>query len=294
MFSCKFLISSDILSELDDFIANHDIDNVSVFENTQFGFSSNLDQNGFPVAKFFDVEIYTENTEYIEQLLKERFGDGVKFFTIQKIDDKDWVNSYLKELKPVICDKFYFYNEFTQAKPANQELIPIKLNSALAFGSGHHQTTQACLLNMRYLLENRSFHPQDILDMGCGTGILGICALKIWNDAKLLGVDMDPESVRITEDNYRANKISAKAICEENLEKITDKFDLIFCNILKQPLINLCSEFVKAMNSGAYIITSGYIITQENELTKYYINNKFKIKHRIQADDWVSIIFQRQ
>ena len=220
MFSCKFLISSDILSELDDFVANHDIDNVSVFENTQFGFSSNLDENGFPIAKFFDVEIYTENTEYIEQLLKERFGDGVKFFTIQKIDDKDWVNSYLKELKPVICDKFYFYNEFTQAKPANQELIPIKLNSALAFGSGHHQTTQACLLNMRYLLENRSFHPQDILDMGCGTGILGICALKIWNDAKLLGVDMDPESVRITEDNYRANKISAKAICEENLEKI--------------------------------------------------------------------------
>ena len=282
------------MPELDVFVAEQGIDSVSVFENTQFGFSSDLDENGFPIAKFFDVEIYTDNTEYIHQLLKERFGDDVKSFTIQKIDNKDWVDSYLKELKPVICGKFYIYNEFTQPKPENQELIPIKLNSALAFGSGHHQTTQACLVNMRYLLENRNFYPQDILDMGCGTGILGICALKIWKDARLVGIDMDPEAVKITEDNYFANKISANVFCGENLAKATNKFDLIFCNILKQPLINLCSEFVETMTSGAYMITSGYITTQETELIDHYVSNGFEVENRIQADDWVSIIFQKR
>ena len=293
MFSCKFQISSDSLTDLDNFIEEIELDNVSIFENTEAGFTDKLDEHGFPVAKLFDIEIFTENANLVKNVFDRRFGESIKFIDISDVAEKDWVASYLKELKPVICDKFYFYNEFTQSIPENQKFIPIKLNSALAFGSGHHQTTKACLLNMLWLSEHISSSPKNILDMGCGTGILGICALKIWEGAQLLGIDVDEDAVNITQSNYISNDINAEAIVGENLQNIDNKFDIIFCNILKQPLITLCSEFAVAMRPDAHIITSGYINSQEPEIIEHYATNGFDIVNRIQLDDWVSVMFKR-
>ncbi len=277
-------------------------DNISLFENAEFGFSDKVDENGFPIAKFFDVEILVnteENAKQLQQFLSERFGEGIRCFRHDVLKNEDWVQAYLSELKPVICDNFYFYNESIQSAPdrkrsENVNLIPIKLNSALAFGSGHHQTTQACLLNMRYLFEQNSYELKRILDMGCGTGILGICALKLWKDAKLIGIDIDNEAVRITKDNYKANGTDATAIVGDCPPKVTSEFDLVFCNILKQPLVNLCSDFSKVMRQGAYIITSGFIISQEAEIDEIYTAHGFEIINRIQIDDWLSVMFRKK
>ena len=277
-------------------------DNISVFENAEFGFSDKVDENGFPIAKFFDVEILVnteENAKQLQQFLSERFGEEIRCFRHDVLKNEDWVQAYLSELKPVICDNFYFYNESIQSAPdrkrsENVNLIPIKLNSALAFGSGHHQTTQACLLNMRYLFEQNSYELKRILDMGCGTGILGICALKLWKDAKLIGIDIDNEAVRITKDNYKANSTDATAIVGDCPPKVTSEFDLVFCNILKQPLVNLCSDFSKVMRQGAYIITSGFIISQEAEIDEIYTAHGFEIINRIQIDDWLSVMFRKK
>ena len=277
-------------------------DNISVFENAEFGFSDKVDENGFPIAKFFDVEILVnteENAKQLQQFLSERFGEEIRCFRHDVLKNEDWVQAYLSELKPVICDNFYFYNESIQSAPdrkrsENINLIPIKLNSALAFGSGHHQTTQACLLNMRYLFEQNSYELKRILDMGCGTGILGICALKLWKDAKLIGIDIDNEAVRITKDNYKANSTDATAIVGDCPPKVTSEFDLVFCNILKQPLVNLCSDFSKVMRQGAYIITSGFIISQEAEIDEIYTAHGFEIINRIQIDDWLSVMFRKK
>ena len=295
MISCKFKVSSEILEKLDSFLEEQEFSNSSVFENTELGFSNRLDENGFPIAKFFDVEILAEDTESaveIETILRDRFGKNILDFKASKLKDEDWVDLYVKELKPVICDKFYFYNEAVQTPPKDSELIPIKLNSALAFGSGHHQTTQTCLLNMRNL-SNNGFIPQDILDMGCGTGILGICASKVWKDSKLIGIDIDPEAVRITKENYELNNVNAEALVGSEVSEIRQKFDLIFCNLLKQPLIDLCSGFSRIMNSGSYIVTSGFITSQEEEVLEAYKTEGFVIENRIQLDDWLSIAFKK-
>ena len=286
----------DVIEEEEQF------DNISIFENAEFGFSDKVDENGFPIAKFFDVEILVnteENAKQLQQFLSERFGEEIRCFRHDVLKNEDWVQAYLSELKPVICDNFYFYNESIQSAPdrkrsENVNLIPIKLNSALAFGSGHHQTTQACLLNMRYLFEQNSYELKRILDMGCGTGILGICALKLWKDAKLIGIDIEDEAVRITKDNYKANGTDATAIVGDCPPKVTSEFDLVFCNILKQPLVNLCSDFSKVMRQGAYIITSGFIISQEAEIDEIYTAHGFEIINRIQIDDWLSVMFRKK
>ncbi len=296
MLSCKFIIPYEKLENLNSFLDEIELYNVSIFENADFGFSQTLDENGFPIAKFFEVEVFVNDkneAENLQKTLNKEFPQIIKDFQINEVDNKNWVDSYLKELKPVIIENFYFYNDSIQKPTHDSNLIPIKLNSALAFGSGHHQTTQGCILNAEFL-KNNSFVPIEILDMGCGTGILGICALKLWPDSNLLGIDIDPEAVKITLDNYQANDIKkANAIVGSNLDNIDTKFDLIFCNILKQPLLDLAKSFYDKLNKRGYIITSGFITSQEKEVIDMYQKMGFKIINKISMEDWLSVLFRR-
>lgn len=296
MFSCKFVVPYSLLEELDAFLDEKELYNVSIFENPSLGFSDNVDNNGFPIAKFFDVELYANSkteAENLYEILTHKFKESIQNFQISNIDNKDWIELYKKELKPIVLDNFYFYNDSIQENTTDSNLIPIKLNSALAFGSGHHQTTQACILNAKFLKDN-AFTASNILDMGCGTGILGICALNIWKKANLLGIDIDPEAVEITLDNYKANDIKARAITGHDLSRISENFDLIFCNILKQPLLDLANAFYERIIQGGYIITSGFIKSQEDEVIDKYQSIGFKLINKITMEEWISVLFRKQ
>ena len=298
MFSCKFVIRNALLSEINDFIEEQEISNISIFENPNLGFSDDLDDLGFPIAKFFDVEIFVPSVDESIKLLDalmSKFIEDIIDYKSEIVNNQDWVDLYTKELTPVLCDRFYFYNELIQEASDNNQLIPVKLNSALAFGRGHHQTTQGCLLNLVFL-ENSGFLPKRILDMGCGTGILGICALKLWKEANLLGVDIDNEAVEITKSNYTANNVNSSAIQASKVDDLISKqkLDLILCNILKQPLVDLCPDFLKIINDGGYIITSGFITSQENEVIECYSKNGFEMENRICIEDWLAILFKKK
>ncbi|MDR0744579.1 MAG: 50S ribosomal protein L11 methyltransferase [Holosporales bacterium] len=295
MFALSFVIHHSALSELDNFLESLVVCNYSVFENLGKSLSDFLDEDGFPIAKFFNVEILEESEFTAKELkvkIEQHFKHSIFETSISAINNQDWIELYKKELTPIICGKFFFYNDNLQKPEDTSALIPIKLNSALAFGSGHHQTTKSCLLNMEYL-NDINFCPKRILDMGCGTGILGICALKIWPDAKLLGIDIDKEAVDITIVNYKSNNIKANAIQASDIKHITSKFDLIFCNILKQPLIELSKQFDEKLENNGRIITSGYTKNQEAEIIKQYCSLDFELENRIIIYDWLSIIFRK-
>ena len=139
MISCKFQVPSELLTRIDALYEDDKFSNISVFENAELGFSERLDENGFPIAKFFDVEILVnteENARQVQQYLSKRFGDKMRCFSYSSLKNEDWIKTYLSELKPVICDNFYFFNETiqplpNQETPENANLIPIRLNSAL-------------------------------------------------------------------------------------------------------------------------------------------------------------------
>ncbi|MDR1390760.1 MAG: 50S ribosomal protein L11 methyltransferase [Holosporales bacterium] len=293
MLSCKFSASSGILDDIDKFSETEELSNISFFENAESGFLDKSDENGFPIAKFFDVEVFVrdlEEAKSLERELKNRFRCNIQNFLIKKLVKQDWIATYTKALKPVCCGRFYFYNESFQNFPSESDLIPIKLNSSLAFGSGHHQTTQGCILNLGHLNEmNLSF--QNILDMGCGSGILGICALKLWRESNLVGIDIDPEAIAVANENYVANNILGSLLTSNCIPKSHDKFNLILCNILKKPLIDLCESFCKALKKNGYVIASGIITSQELEVINKYELFGFKLINRIQIEDWLSLLF---
>lgn len=293
MFQLDFTIHHSRLDEVNDFLEKTENVNYSIFENAALGFSKTLDQDLLPVANFFNVEIYDdqENLKKLKEQIEKLFNEDLRNIEIKEIQNEDWIKRYVDSLQPTECEGFSFYSDLMNFEP-KEDLIQIKLNSALAFGSGHHQTTQACIQNSKWLFEN-GFVPKNILDMGCGTGILGICAKKIWPDSKLVGIDIDQSAVQITKSNYDANGILAEAFEGSDISNLSESFDLILCNILKQPLIDLCPKFFEKLNNSGFIITSGYIISQEEEIKACYQKEGFKIMNRILKNEWLSILFQK-
>ena len=299
MFVLKFVIQHQFVSKFNDFVEIKDVQNCSVFENSDLGFSDDRDQDGFPIAKFFNVEIFCESEEIAlnlrKSILNEKiFQENTTNFQINAIENEDWVSVYTKELKPVIIENFYIYNDnYNVFDNVTKELIPVKINSALAFGSGDHQTTKACIMMINYL-NNIGFSPKKILDMGCGTGILSVCASKTWNNSDILGIDIEETAVKISNDNFKANSLTnALAIEGCNVNNLGDSFDLVLCNILKQPLKDLCEGFYNVMNTLGYVVTSGFISDQYKEISDHYKKNGFIEEKIMQENEWMSVLFRK-
>ena len=299
MFSCQFLLTYVRLSSLNEYIDELDISNISIFENQEFGFLDDVDECGFKIAKIHNVEIFQETEAQATALkikLLNKFPEVVQSFKTTQLQNNDWIELYTQELQPIVCGDFYCYNDALQPPPVGN-VIPIKLSSALAFGTGHHETTKACLCNLDWAHKSHNA-PKNVLDMGAGTGILGICAKKLWPNTALLGIDIDKDAVDIAVANYHSNNIIGVVEHAKNVDELIQheqEFDMIFCNILKQPLLDLCKDFWKILtpNTGT-IITSGYIENQEDEVVSMYLHNNFEIVNKIYINEWVSIAFQKK
>ena len=293
MISIKFRINHRALDRLESFLDECEVTNASIFEAEDFGFSKDIDNNGFQIANYFNIEILQKTkieAMALTNKLRKEFSNLIRDMKFAELEDKDWIDLYKKEFQPVMCGGFYLYNEAIDIEQQNQSDIPIKLNSALAFGSGHHQTTKGCIQNLRYL-EGLGIQFKDILYMGCGTGVLGICALKIWPKSMLLGVDIDSDAIRITKQNFIDNDIKGNAITSGDVPN--GSFGLILCNILKQPLIDMCKSFFDNISDGGHIIISGFITSQEEVVVRKYIETGFVMLNRIEIEDWVSIVFKK-
>lgn len=270
--------------------------NVSIFENQKYELLDIVDENDFPIAAMFDIEIFleTENLAKIIHTDLSKHFVSISNFVIEKINNQNWVELYESSLPPIIFEKFYFFNETFQYPTQDNSLISIKLNSALVFGSGHHETTKACLANLIFLQKNDA-EPKNILDMGAGTGILGICAKKLWPNSSLLGIDIDQEAVNVSIANYTANNIQAMARQQHNVDYLiaeNKKFDLVLCNILKKPLLELCQSFSRILyTKNSYIITSGYLKNQETEIINCYKSNEYQVFNIIHIKNWSSVVF---
>jgi ribosomal protein L11 methyltransferase len=299
MFALRICVHKDFVQQLEDYADGRCCDNFSAFENNDLGFSEQNDDDGFPIANYFDVEILLDSmfdAQKLQEYLALKFQNGICNSSICYLSEKDWVDVYTKELQPIVCGKFYVFNDSVHSYPEESDLIPIKINSALAFGSGHHQTTQACIINISKLYEttvlNTTMVTTSILDMGCGTGILGICATKILNNYKLLGIDIDPVAVEIAQENYIANDI----INGETLNTSTvplQMFNLILCNILKQPLIDMSKIFYESLLSGGVTVVSGFILSQESEIIECYESIGFITQNIVHLDEWSSILLYK-
>jgi len=170
---------------------------------------------------------------------------GAAPFAVSELPDTDWVAHVKRELSPVVAGRFFVYGSH-DAEAVPGDSIPLLIEAAMAFGTGHHGTTLGCLTAFDRL-ERAGLRAHRVADIGCGTAVLAMAAAKLWPET-VIASDIDPVAVETAAANVAANDLAGRVDCIEAAGfghprlAAGAPYDLIFANILKGPLLSLAPE----------------------------------------------------
>ncbi len=222
---------------------------------------------------------------------------GVKDFNVCDVPDEDWVAKVRRELPPVEAGRFFVYGSHDADKVPDDK-VPLLIEAAMAFGTGHHGTTLGCLKAFDRLVE-AGFVPQNALDVGCGTAVLAMAAAHISPNV-VLASDIDPTAVEVAAVNVAANGLDGRVRClvaagfdATELAKAAP-FDLVFANILKGPLIAIAGDMAKATQPGGTAILSGILNEQADSVSEVYARAGFNEMRRDSIVDWTTLTFTKK
>lgn len=210
-------------------------------------------------------------------------------FIINKIEHKNWNEEWEKSIKPlIIADKCLIYTSFHENLPD----LPYKIiiDPKMAFGTGHHQTTELIIESLFEI----NLVDLNVLDMGCGTGILAILSSML-GAKKVLAIDNDINSVNSTKENLLQNNISNTVVYQADiLENQVEKFDFIIANINRNILIELAESFANNIKEKGLIILSGFYKDDLEIIDKNFSENGFNLISYKQKDNWIAPIYQKK
>lgn len=217
---------------------------------------------------------------------------GAREFIVSEIPDQDWVAKVRRDLAPVPAGRFFVYGSHdADAVPAG--VVPLLIEAAMAFGTGHHGTTLGCLLAFDRLVD-AGVRARCVADVGCGTAVLGMAAAKIWPETVYVS-DIDSVAVAVAQANVAANGLQGRVECIEaagfDAPALHDAgpFDLVFANILKGPLIALAPDMARHVQTGGHVILSGILNEQADSVIEVYARNGFNLLHRDSIVDWTTL-----
>lgn len=234
--------------------------------------------------------------EKFRHTIKKSFTDLPEFHT-EILESKNWLKENVIKFAPFEIGSFMIYGIHEPCCPKTDK-IPVQVYAATAFGS-EHQTTKMCLQAISDL-HREIIPPQKILDMGTGSGILSIAAAKIWQKKlQIIAADIDSESVDVTANNAITNNTenNITAILSDGytnqIIKQNAPYDLIFANILANPLKEMCqSAYHSLKQNGCYLI-SGFIDNQEQDIIKHHQEAGFKLLKTYKLDNWRAALLQK-
>lgn len=239
-----------------------------------------------------DLEAITRRAEALAEALDVRITRPV----LDVLPDRDWVQYVYDGFKPIVAGPFYIHTP-QRTEPVPDCKIELVIDAATAFGTGNHGSTHGCLLALGRL-QNTDFIPKTVLDMGCGTGILGIAAAKLWPSCCVLFADSDPEAVRLTDENTQINGVAARsrALCSEGYAAPeiaqSGAYGLIFANILAAPLIAMAPDLAAHLAPKGKAIVAGLLNRQADSVIAAHEKAGLHLSDRIECDEWTTLIFQ--
>ena len=211
------------------------------------------------------------------------------------LPDIDWIKLSQEGLPPVRAGRFFVYGAH-DAGVVPHGVIPIRIEAGLAFGTGHHETTALCLRVLSDLSKKRRF--VNVLDLGCGTGLLAIGAAKLWR-RPVLASDIDVVAVEVTRENAAANgeaplirALTADGLTHPVLAKQAP-YDLIIANILASPLTKLAPEIARALAPGGIAVLSGLLQWQENLVASFYRPHGLILRGTRRDGVWSALTLER-
>jgi len=208
-------------------------------------------------------------------------------FDYETLADDDWTRKWMDEFKPQQFGERLWIIPSWVEQPPEPEAINIRLDPGLAFGTGNHPTTALCL----EWLEGQELANKQVLDFGCGSGILAIAALKL-GARSAWGVDIDPQALTATADNGKVNEIASERLQATLPEALpTDAgFEVLVANILANPLIELAESMSRHLLPQGRFALSGILNGQAEDVAEAYRQAGLVVDGIRQNGDW-SLIF---
>lgn len=233
----------------------------------------------------------------IDQLLLQLQIDcqqkSVPCYTIRHIANQDWNKTWQKYIKPIHIGKKYWISPpamCAQITDPHAEII--QLEPGLAFGTGSHQTTRLCLqamLNYQNKLTN-----QTVIDYGCGSGILGLTALKL-GAQQVIATDISDQALEATQQNAKLNQWSNKQIVTLKPQSLPDNVhaEMLLANILANPLIALATIFKQRLTASGILILSGLMTDDYSRVIQAY-QADFKLIDQLELDEWCCLSLEKR
>ena len=204
-------------------------------------------------------------------------------YQLEEKENQDWIKSYQDSIVPIEAGKFYIFPSWYEPK---ENLINIKIDPALAFGSGHHATTFSCLTAISEYVKSGD----SIIDVGCGSGILGLAAKKLGATVELC--DTDPVSVESCKENFILNEETYDKLWEGSVDKAEGTYDVVIANIIADVLRFIAKDLKSACKEDGLLILSG-ILDKKEELVKNTYSDLTLISRTLK-DEWVTLIYKKE
>ena len=212
---------------------------------------------------------------------------------IEPLPERDWLAAAAQTFPPVRVGPFFVHGSHVVDIPP--DAIAIRIDAGLAFGSGDHPTTRGCLAALGELADH-GFRPARLLDLGCGSGVLGIAAAKLWPDAEVLAADSDPRAVEVTTANAAENGVAEQlraftsdGFAEERLTR-AGRYDLVLANILAEPLIALAPAVVGHMSREGRAVLAGLLERQASGVIQAYRRAGLHRVDQADRDGWSTLV----
>lgn len=249
---------------------------------SEWPFESFQDEKDRIIGYIQDHDITSALLEFISENKGIHFED----YELDQVPDKNWNEVWESSFNPVAVDDYCFIRaEFH--KPVQKKFKHvITISPKMAFGTGHHATTYMMIRAMSDI----DFNGMNVLDFGCGTGILSVLAAKE-GAAKVTGVDIQPEAIENSYEHAEINGVaSVCAFYLGGLEKTDDEiYDVILANINRNVIIESLPELKKKLNPDGHLLISGIMFDDVEIIKDHLVAADMQIEKKKEKDQWVQI-----
>ena len=246
-----------------------------------------------------EVEPVLERVRGVLEEVRGYMDIGEGTITESQTEDKDWINNWKEFFHQFYVDDILIVPSWEEVKEEDKDKMILHIDPGTAFGTGMHETTQLVIRQLKKFVTKDTL----MLDVGTGSGILGIVALKL-GAAHVVGTDLDPCAIPAVADNKAANGIKDETfdmligniIDDKEVQDTVgyEKYDIVTANILADVLVPLTPVIVNQMKKGAYYITSGILDVKEEVVVKAVQDAGLQLVEVTHQGEWVSVTARKE
>lgn len=242
------------------------------------------------------VKCYVSEHENVDGYMDQIIA-GFETFNIKVVidkgvsDEEDWANKWKDYFKPFKIDEHLIIKPIWESYQGDEKDVIIEIEPGMAFGSGTHETTSMCTKAIKKYLTTDS----QLLDVGCGSGILSLVAAKL-GAKQVLGIDIDIHAVKVAKDNVSYNGLdqTIEIVHGDLLDQVNDQYNMVVANILAEVIVILTPQISQVITPGGLFIASGIIREKKAMVLDVLNDNGFEVIEILEDGEWVAIVSRYQ